>query len=179
MTTLMERDEQTLTLHPEHDQRLETFRRRNRMLTILVILMAAVLVAMAAWIVVDATRTSDVAPTAEIEQLLDDYRAAWNDYDGEAFLGMTAPGYRFEAEGFRNTAEEQASVIDGLGTYNWQVATRGEVIVAGDGPWYTAEVNVITGRYAASEGSEGITLKRIVDNDGTLKVSKHIFLGQR
>lgn len=178
MTTLIEREEQTFTERHGHDPKVDTLRKRNRFLIVALAIMTAACVALGTWTIVDRSGSSDVAPTAEIQQLSDDYRASWNEYDGNAFLGYVTDDYGFQVLGDSPTsATAQASFIGMSSGSNWNAAPVGEPIVAGDGPWYVATVDHLTADGYPEDGVDGVSVVKIVDEGGTLKVAHHTFIG--
>ncbi len=177
MTTLIDREEQTFTDRPVHDPKVDTLRTRNRFLIIALAIVTAAFVALGTWTLVDRSGSSDVAPTAEIQQLLDDYEAAWNDYDGAAFLALVTDGYGFEISGTTTGAATQALYIDNMGSTSWHVTQVGDAISAGDGPYYVALVDNLTAVDYPVDGVDGVSIVTVVDDGGTLKVDHHVFIG--
>lgn len=176
MTTLIDREQQVLEERPAPDSRLATYRRRNRFLVVALVIMAAALAVLAAWVLVDATGGSEPAVTEDVEQLLAGYRIAWNDADGAAFLDHVTDDYTFESVLGTADAEAQAAAIDDLAGTPWEVAVIGDPIMAGDGPWYVATAEVMTGT-GGGNGDEGVSLVRIVDDGGTLRIARHVYMG--
>lgn len=171
MTTMIERPE-TVAL----DQRLETLDRRNRNLGVTVVILGILVLALGAWIAYDYSQESVVAASSEMTQLLDDYTAAWNDYDGAAFLALTTEGYRFtSAGGMEFFRADQATEIEStLPSFAWQVEKLGDPVVTGDGPWYVAVPNETTTNI---RDAQGVSIITVVDIDGTLKVASHRVIG--
>ena len=169
----------TLVTEPGQMERdLDTARRRVRTLTRLASVLAVALIALGAWALYDITATSTAGVSDEISQLVDDYSAAWNGYDREAFLGMTTENYLFVSpDGRRLSRETTADAVAAGEATNGAVTILGEPIMVGEGPWYVAIANEITDD--ATAGNEiGVSVLRIVDDNGTLKVASHTWFSE-
>ncbi len=176
MTTLTDREEKTTTGTEVDQTRSEHPDRGNRTLKAIVIALAVALVGLGAWVIIDRSSTPATAPSDDVAQLWDDYSDAWNSYDGDAFLELVTPDYTFVSERGTTTATDQASEIDRLGAFGWSVTPVGERLMAGDGPWYVTQVNLVENS-TGSGPVEGISVLTIVDDGGVLRVSNHTFFG--
>lgn len=144
---------------------------RIRALTITVVVLAVALVGLGAWVIYDQVADTDTSVTGEIQSLLDDYTAAWNDYDSEAFLALVSDDYTFDGTG----VDAMASRISQLGGLDWNVEVIGDPIMAGDGPFYfVAQVNHVTNVIG---DEDGVSLFTIVESDGSYLISEHVFTG--
>ena len=176
MTTLTDREEKTTTGTEVDRGQSGKPDRANRTLKAIVIVLTVALVGLGAWVIIDRSSTSETAPSDDVAQLWDDYTDAWNNSDGDAFLELTTPDYTFTSELGTATAASQASAINRFDAYGWNVTPIGEPTMAGDGPWYVSQVNLV--EYSASAAPvEGISVLTIVDDDGVLRVSNHMFFG--
>jgi hypothetical protein len=136
------------------------------------------------------TSVPETAIPGEITQLLEDYDAAFNAYDADAFQALVTEGYmayRTEydshyavSSGIAETSPVEW-VIAGLKSYypnlEFRIERRGQAIVSGDGPWLVSQV--LFEEYNDPKypnGIEGISTVTIVDEDGTLKVARDIFV---
>lgn len=176
MTTLTDREEKTRTGTEVEQGQSGRPDRGNRTMTVIAIALAVALVGLGAWVIIDRSSTSETAPSDDIAQLWDDYTAAWNNSDADAFLELTTPDYTFVTEQGTTTVDDQADVINRLGAYGWNVTPVGDEAMAGDGPWYVSQVNLVD--YSPSAAPvEGLSVLTIVDDDGVLRVSNHTFFG--
>ena len=175
MTALTEREQQ-VTVHPMTTVEPDTPHRGQRGMGWLVALLVIAVAGLGAWAIYGAFSESETAPTDAVDQLMDDYTDAWNNYDGDAFLQVVTDDYVLRSEGDLTGPATQATHIDRLGTYDWQVTPVGDRMMAGDGPWYVTQVNVLESSIYAGE-VEGITVLTIVDDDGVLRVAEHTFFG--
>ncbi len=173
MTTLTDREEITTTTTPTPTGHPA---KGNRTLKAIVIALTVALVGLGAWVIIDRTSTPDTALSDDVAQVWDDYMDAWNNYDGDAYLELTTDDYTFVTETGTNTAASQASYIDRLGAYDWQVTPVGEPTMAGDGPWFVSQVNLVDDN-TMTEPVEGISVLTIVDDGGVLRVANHTFFG--
>jgi len=137
MATLTEHKETIATEQPkEHDVQHEHEKRTHRYLVVAVLVLAAALIGLVAWMVYDNSTTSETATTDEIDQLMDDYTAAWNSYDGDAFLALATEVFTTRMpDGTVLDAEAQASSIASSSSIGWHVDTVGDRMMSGDGPW--------------------------------------------
>lgn len=170
MTTMIDSKE-TVTA-----PRLETVERRTRRLGLTVVILTILVVALGAWIIYDFTQGAATAPTAEMTQLVDDYTTAWNDYDGEAFLALTTPGYRFNGAGGQefNQTDQAIELESTYPQFAWQVENTGDSIVVGVGPWYVSTPIHTTNNVREADG---VSIMTVVDIDGVLLVRDHIVIG--
>jgi len=167
----------TLTDLPERTSTdgQETLRGRLRGLSIAVVVMAIALLGLGAWVVYDFVTDGQTAPTGEVQALLDDYTAAWNDHDGAAFLELVTENYTFSSGSMETSAEGQAMLIRGYS--NIDIERIGQPIMVGDGPWDVVVANRLNNTNADTY-EEGISFFVIVDQDGTLLVSSHDWTGE-
>ena len=176
MTTLTDREETTTTTRTEVPT--EHPSTGNRALKAIVIVLTLALVGLGAWVIIDRNSTSDTAVSDDVAQVWDDYAEAWSNYDGDAFLELTTDDYTFVTEpvGGTTSVASQAMYIDRLESYDWNVTMIGEPIMAGDGPWFVAQVNRVDTN-TMTEPVEGISVLTIVDDGGVLRVANHTFFG--
>jgi hypothetical protein len=176
MTTLTDREEKTTTGTGVDSSRTGHPERGNRTLKAIVIALTVALVGLGAWVIIDRSSTSDTAPSDDVAQVWSDYVDAWNNYDGDAFLALVTPDYTFVNGDSTTNAESQARAIATADTVDWHVTMLGEPTMAGDGPWYVAQVNKVE-MSSLPEPLEGISVLTIVDIGGELKVANHTFYG--
>jgi hypothetical protein len=148
----------------------------NRGLIVTIVVLAIALLALGAWAIYQQTAESETAAPAAVEELLNDYGAAWNNYDGEAFLALTTADYVHDNGRVTYDQARTANLISiDLKAMNWQLEQVGDRIVSGDGPYYTAEVNQLTS--GSTQANDGISTIVVVDTDDGLKVSSHVWTG--
>ena len=144
--------------------------RRLRGLTTAVVFLVAALIGLGIWAIYDYVGERDSAVTGDVQTLLDDYTAAWNDHDGAAFLDLVTSDYTFD-NGFTVTnAENQSRAIET--STDFVVEELGEPIMVGDGPWIVAQANHTT--YGSSD-LDGMSLITVVEEGGMLKIASHIW----
>ena len=170
----------TMQVPETAEVRRVTPERHVRSLRIPLFILATLVLAMGAWIIYDFVQESALAPTPEISELVDDYMAAWNEYDGEAFLATTREGYTFRSN-ISGTfdRDEQLHAIDyTLASLGWQAEILDDPIVVGSGPWYYVSVPVQ--RESILGGvNEGMYALEVYQTDGgELLVTKHIYTGR-
>lgn len=157
-----------------------TLERQVRTLRIPLFILAALVLAMGAWIIYDLVQDSTFAPTSEINELVDDYMAAWNEYDGDAFLATTREGYTFRSNmtGTFDRDEQLFAIEYTLPSLGWQAEMVGDPIVVGGAPWYYVSVPVQ--RESTLGGvNQGMCVLEVYQTDGgELLVTKHIYTGR-
>jgi hypothetical protein len=153
----------------------------RRFLTITVAIMAVVLIGLGAWVVYDQTTVPETTVTEEIQIVIDDYLATWNSYDGEAFLELVTIDYALDMTGgsvsITQQAEETYELVNSLQAREWNETVIGEPIMTGDGPWFVSLVEHFTAPGYGPQGADGVSTFTIVDEDGTLKVARHTYVG--
>jgi hypothetical protein len=132
---------------------------------------------------------TDVSP--ELDQLFEDYIAAFNAYDAEALQALLTDGYMMYEQNSWDSVNSVSSgfsavrpiewVIAGVKSYHPNMETQwqgvGEPIMSGDGPWLVAQVIRNTSKmYRYPDGIEGILTITVIEEDGTLKVARHVLL---
>lgn len=161
------------------DIRQETPKGPSSGLRIAVVILSILVLGLGAWIIYDYTQDTALAPSAEITQLVDEYSAAWNNYDGEAFLATTRAGYTFTSNlaGTFDRDDQQDVIENILPARAWEVEWLDDPIAVGDGPWWYVSIpsRVST---LPNDVMDGISVLTVVDSDGTYLVTQHIFTGR-
>lgn len=147
-------------------QRLKT---TNRILVITAIVLGVLAIGFGTWAIVQANTTAENALTEDIQTLINDHNAAYNNHDGAAFLAVVTESFRHDAGDGEIGPELQARRIDALED-EFRIEVVGDAIMIGDGPWTVSQ----TGRLVfSSETADGISVFNIVEQDGTLKIDYH------
>ena len=130
----------------------------------------------------DLVSEDEAAVPPDVQQVLDDYIAAWETQDVDAFRAVVADDFYlteeyFAADGERWVIEGDADMAArGIAKYDYTVEHVGTPIVTGDGPWFVSmSENWIEGLLR----SEGTASYAIIDDDGTLRISEHYWAGLR
>jgi hypothetical protein len=160
---------------------LDRARHRNRLLTITVTALAVALLGLGVWVIYDQATSPETAVTEEIQTLVDDYLAAWNDYDEEALLQLVTADYTLDMVGRADSltlqAEEASALFSTLEANDWNEVAIGEPIMAGKGPWYVSQVEHFTSPSYGPRGADGVSTFTVVDDGGMLKVARHDYVG--
>jgi len=168
----------TVRVDPE---RLDLAKRPNRALIVAIVVLAAAVLALGAWIAYDQTSSPETAVTDEIQILLDDYLATWNNQDGQAFLELVTDDYALHmtsgAVSMSQHAEQARGTLEALAGRDWSESVIGEPIMTGNGPWFVSLVEHFTAPGYGPEGADGVSTFTIVDDGGTLKVARHTYVG--
>ena len=161
----------------------------NRSLIILVVVLTVALASLGTWVLNDITTVPETAVTAEIDQIFDDYVTAFNNYDLEAVEALLDDDYMIYETGWHRMASvstppyptDRESLLEMTGL-NYQIQDvqwerLGEAIMTGDDPWLVSQViRVTTTEYQYPNGIEGISILTIIDENGTLKVAREVFV---
>ena len=162
-------------------ERLDLAKRPNRFLTVAVVVLTGVVLALGAWVVYEQTSSPETAVTEEIQTLVDDYMATWNNQDGEAFLELITADYVLHmtsgSVSMSEHAEEARWTLEALEGREWSETVIGEPIMTGPGPWFVSLVEHFTAPGYGPEGADGVSTLTIVDDGGTLKVARHTYVG--
>ncbi len=157
---------------------------RNRFLVITVIVMTVALVGLGTWVIYDQATTG---VDGEIQQVLDDYLAAWGARDEAAVRSVTTEDfvineYIYHDDPIRGfgLSEHIRGDIDSVvwQGFNsvWTIEQVGDPIVTGEGPWFVSVEENWEGTAAREEGQANYT---IVEVDGVLKIANHYWAGLR
>lgn len=90
----------------------------------------------------------------DVQAVVDEYQAAWNDDDSETFLELVADDDVFMNGSTETEREAQADIIgNGTPSYNdWPAQVIGDPIAAGDGPYLAAMTNHLGWRNSIDGG---------------------------
>ncbi len=159
------------------------------------LLLAAVVIGLGACSASDQTTQAQVP--AEVEQLIDDYLAAWEGRDEAAIRAVTADDFVLNEYTYQNgglgiggeSIDAGTTVlwlhVDGYDVEQiisvsfveeWQNELVGEPIITGNGPWI---VSVEENWTLWEAHSNGIATYVIVEEDGSLKIANHLWAGKR
>jgi hypothetical protein len=154
---------------------------RSRLLTVTVIVLAVVVLGLGAWTVYGMSSTTETQPTADVQRVVDNYLAAWNSYDGEAFRELVTDDYVLDMVGITESetmhVDEASELVNGLEAFEWNEAVIGEAIMTGDGPYYVSAVEHFTAPGYGPQGVDGISTFTVVNDGGTLRVARHDYTG--
>lgn len=165
---------------PPVDHKLEEAHRANRWLIAAVVVLAIAVIALGAWVVTDLTATSATEVPAEIAEMLEGYRGAWNDYDGEAFLGyIREMDYVHSSAMGTYNAAETVALINGAESWGTQHESLGEGIYVGDGSTKYVVMPSRTTWTDNPEGNAGFSIFTVNDwSDDGWVVIRHVVIGE-
>lgn len=172
-------NDMTSTLDYPQIETLDTKAGNRRFITAIGVLVVAVL-ALGAWVVYDQISEQETAAPAEVRDFLDEYHAAWNNYDGAAFLALTTEDYVFDSGGAVFDRDAMATTISGSGrAQNFTSEIIGDPVISGDGPtYYVAVVNRLdSSLYTTDIERGGISTFVLVDGEDGLRMGAHHFVG--
>lgn len=184
MTSIPEKPERVDTAQPVHTKS------GHRYLVVLIMVLVLALTTLEACSPNDSTAVPETAVTAEIDQLLDDYLAAWNTYDADALRALLTDGFMWYftnldpkhgvstgVSGSKDLAET-LSYVEGSAQFNKvQFEWVGEPIMTGVGPWLVSRAWHYTSENYEHLEAHGISTYTIVDEDGMPKLARAIEVG--
>lgn len=161
------------TIETTPTEQLKTAERNNRWLVAAVVVLAVALVALGAWVLYDMASEPETAASDEITAVLDDYNAAWNEGDDDAFRELTSEGYTFTSGD--TTANRDVQAVSIVASSTFDVRRVGDLVVMGDGPEYF----VVAAEEIAYGGGDfvGVSAYRVVETEEGLKVAEHTWVG--
>jgi flagellar basal body-associated protein FliL len=171
--TVMETIERTET---ETTQKTE---QRSRWPIVVIVVMAIALVGLIAWMTLAMRPNSPTAAPPEIQQLMEDYSAAWNAYDADALEGLVTVNYRIHSNLTDYDMEDvRAYMLTGLEGMDWHVTTEGPyyAVEGSTGTWYVSSEGSTVNRTGKDYGHNGVW-KVIDERVGGPLVVEHYTMG--
>jgi hypothetical protein len=178
------------TIEASAPERVDATDGNNRWLVVTIVALAVGLVALGAWVLYDQAAEPEMAAPAAVRELMDDYHAAWNNYDGDAFLAAVTENYSFDNGITTYGRSYVSSMISGMNkASNVKLERIGDLVVIGDGatvaPWagivayYVATVNRTDRVESGGDvvDGAGISTFVVVDTGDGLKIGEHHFVG--
>lgn len=156
---------------PSGDTKLK---RRNRLLTWLVAILAVAVVGLGAWLIVEVTAGSEGAtPPGAVQAVLDDYLAAWETNDSDLFRATTAEDYTFTSNGAEISRTAQAITVGRPGNFRVE---QYDQYFTGQGPYYVSQPSRIQ-TIPNGLWYEGQSIIEVEEIDGAWKVASHYWIG--
>lgn len=151
-------------------------RKRSGWLGWLAGILAAAVIALGAWLIVDLTSGSDAALPDDVQVALDGYTAGWESHDGSAAMTFATDDYTFVNNGRSFSATQQAAAINMGSSLSFRVEVL-DTMATGDDPFYVTKTEHIHMTGAPSEGYPGVSVYTLVQVDGTWKIQQHQWTG--
>ena len=146
----------------------------------------AAVVALCASVGCTSDNEAAATSTAEIGELIADYREARGldgseEFDRDGFLSLVTTEfnetlhmyYQFGGD-LRMTGTHSTPVDEFYTMSPWELESDGDLVVAGDGPWFASAVEIFVD---SRERYEGTATYVIVDEGGTLKIAEYHWIG--
>ena len=174
-------------LQTPSDTKTETvqrMQRRDRVLIVAVVVLSVAVLVLIAWIGWGDSTSADAAVPTEIEQLIEDYDAAFgkgtDGYDPVAMREIVSEDFALRTSYYRQfgdvlAADSDVRPLDTMSlSSGWQRVEAGDLMVFGDGPWVVARID----RWSDAMSAEnGIGVWVIYDDEGTLKIKDKHWIG--
>ncbi len=155
----------------------------NRWPTVAMAVLAIAVVGLVAWMVFAMRPTSPNAAPAGIQQLMEDYSAAWNAQDPDALEALVTDTYRAYGPDIGGAAFDHD--MESVRTYlmpllaesDWQVTEPGPVYAVSDGGivWYVSTEGSTITRDGSDHAQNGVWT--VVDRNGEFLVDEHFMMG--
>lgn len=128
----------------------------------------------------ESTTTTAARIFTDPAAVLDEYIRTYEEGDGAAFRSIVTREYRFlfVGGGAQVTATDQTRNVSNLAGLSWSLEPIGDVTTTGDGPYEITLEHRITADNYGPEGRVGTSTFTIIDDEGTLKVSRHVYSGE-
>lgn len=165
--------------HSTQRRNLRSTQRRSRGLTIAVVLLTVITLGLAGWLAYLLLVPEENALSDDVAQVVQEYRDAWNTYDGATFLGLVTADFMFyDSVGTPGDNAEQTAVMitSDLKSGDWSVERLGPAQMVGDENTVKVSELDVTNYYGAVAG-EGVSVLTLVKQDGTWKVQQHAWDG--
>lgn len=165
---------------PESVGALDSTHRRNRGLTIAVVVLTVITLGLAGWLAYLLLAPQGNAVSDDVAQVAEEYGDAWNNHDGAAFMGLVTADYQLyisPGESADNAEQTAAMISTDLKTLGWSVERQGPAQMIGDEDTVkVSELDVL--RNGSVVVDEGVSVITLVNQDGTWKVQQHTWGGQ-
>lgn len=153
---------------------------RERTLVIWLVVLGLVVLGLGGWVVYDLFFAPTTAPSAELDQVVDDYIEAFVAADGEAFGETVTSNYRWiwaDSTQTADVAEMVAYVASGL---NFEVNELGPRVWNGDNPIVVAVAMDLRSdtMEPGPDGMAGVSVLEIVEQGDGYRVSRHVWAGK-
>jgi len=155
---------------PFDDETLK-LKKRTRWLGWLAGILAVAVVGLGVWLIAEVTSGDGASLPDEAQLVLDDYAAAWENHDRDAFIATTTDDYQFVSNGRAFSRSQQSASISYPGLFRVEVNER---MVEGDGPYYVAQSSTV---YVGDTPHPGQSTLVIAEIDGAWKVQLHQWAG--
>lgn len=148
---------------------------------IVIAVLAVAVVGLAAWMVFAMRPNSPSAAPAEIQQLMDDYNAAWNAHDADALEALVTSDYRIHGPDYAGFDHDMESVrsylMPQLAEWEWQVTEPGPVYAVSDGGtvWYVSNEGSTITRSGSDHVQNAVWM--VVEIGGQYLVREHFMMG--
>lgn len=163
MAAVIDRSDEATT------ERAEPYRQRNWAIASVFVLLAALVGFGAGWLVF---RDAGTDVPSEVQELLDDYTAAWNEADGSAAAEMLAVGGAVFGPSIPDeglSGEAFAAFVDGLPGGADFISNLEYLGVFGDAPYVVVASATVRG----SVDADIHEVFHVIDELGTLKIANH------
>lgn len=107
-----------------------------------------------------------------------EYIRTYGEGDNLGFRATVTRNYRYVAGGAQITVDDQARNVGNLEGLNGTLVPIGEVTTTGTGPYEVEFEHRITADNYGPDGRVGTSILTVVDDGGTLEVSRHVYRGE-
>ncbi|MGI9647783.1 MAG: hypothetical protein ACR2OI_04615, partial [Acidimicrobiia bacterium] len=177
---LMQTVEKVEAVQAPYDPNMTKIKKRNRRLGWLAGILAAAVIGLGAWLIVELTAASEPAGfdslPAEVQAAYNGYSDGWASHNGVEALSFATDDYQFVSNGRVSDRAAQAQAITAAGVMDFRVEVL-DGMVTGDGPYYLTQTERIHMTGAPEVGYPGISVYTLVNVDGTWKVQRHHWAG--
>lgn len=172
---------------PQRTETVEQTDRRSPGLPAAVVVLAVIAAVLAGWLGYELLSTDETAVPAEVQTVIDDYAAAWNASDTQAFSELVTSDYRFynspvgrpdrtpPGQPGETVDEVAAMITDDLAAIGWSVEAVGPYQAAPDGR--VVYVSGVERQTSAQGTSTAISVYHVVREGDVWMIEAHEVLG--
>lgn len=142
------------------------------------VVLGAVVLGMAAWIVYDLFFSAAAAPNGELARVVNTYELAWETGDLQTFAELTTGDYFFRSGGDQASAVVMRFRIGALDGF--RVEQQGRWVWSGEGPYHQVSIpqTVFTETgYPGPDGIVGMSTLELVEEGDSYLVASHVWVG--
>jgi hypothetical protein len=126
----------------------------------------------------EPTTTTTAQAFSDPAALVAEYIRVYEAADGVALRAITTRDFRYVGDGAQQTLTDAVRSVNSLAGLDWKVEPLSDLVITGTGPYEAELEHRITSTNYGPDGRVGTSTFTIVEDEGTLKVSRHVYRGE-